>query len=257
MKNTLALFRFINILIVTSIWAILSLSILQIIPRRYIPYASKMWAYMTLSAAGVRLHKKGEFNPFIEPNRMVVSNHISWMDVPVLQTVYSSSFIGKAEMRKWPVLGTMIKTGGTIFIDRTNKRQLIHINQQVKDKLLNGQSIGLFPEGKTGPGDRVLEFKAPILEAAILAGSKIVPLVLEYCDSQHNRTRKVTYAGRISLYKSIRNTLSLKRIHVKIYALPEVNAADFAKREELSAYLYDQISKRYTKTTEIVPSLTA
>jgi 1-acyl-sn-glycerol-3-phosphate acyltransferase len=200
---------------------------------------------MTLAAAGVRIEKVGEFNPFIETNRMVVSNHISWLDVPVLQTIYATCFIGKAEMQKWPFIGAMVKVGGTIFINRKDKRQLIRVNQIVTNKLQEGASIGLFPEGRTGPGHTVLQFKAPILEAAIMAKSKITPIVIEYCDHEYNRTSQVTYAGAISLYQSIQNTLLLKRIHVKIHSLPQINAGEFGNREDLSTHLYSQISKKY------------
>lgn len=249
MNRIIAILRFINILIVTFIWSIISILILPFIPRRYIPYAGRIWANMTLAAAGARIIRIGEFNPFIEANRMVVANHISWLDVPVLQTIYSTCFIGKAEMQKWPLIGSMVKVGGTIFINRQNKRQLIHINQVVTNKLQEGASIGLFPEGKTGTGETVNQFKAPLLEAAIMAKSKITPLVLEYCDHEHNRTRQVTYAGKLSLYKSIQNTLTLKRIHVKIHSLPQIYAGEFATREELSVYLYTQISNKYAQST--------
>ena len=249
MKHIIAKLRFINILIVTFIWSTISILILPFIPRRHIPYASRMWANMTLAAAGVKIQKIGEFNPFIEANRMVVSNHISWLDVPVLQTIYSTCFIGKTEMRKWPLIGSMVKVGGTIFINRKSKRQLIHINQVVTNKLQDGASIGLFPEGKTSAGESVLRFKAPILEAALMAKSKITPLVIEYCDHEHNRTKEVTYAEK-SLYQSIQNTLLQKRIHVKIHSLPEVYADKFENREELSTYLYTQISNKYTKSNK-------
>lgn len=241
------MFRFVNILIVTFIWSIICILILQFIPRRHIPYAGRIWANMTLAAAGVQIQKIGEFNPFIETNRMVVSNHISWLDVPVLQTIYSTCFIGKAEMRKWPLIGAMVKVGGTIFINRQNKKQLIHINQIVTNKLQKGASIGLFPEGKTGTGEFVLKFKAPVLEAAIMAKSKVTPLVLEYCDHEYKRTKQASYAGK-SLYQSIQSTLSLKRVNVKVHSLPQVDADKFSSREELSEYLYTQISNKYIES---------
>lgn len=247
MRRIIALFRFINVLLVTFFWSLISLTVLQLTPKRYIPYASRLWAKMTLAAAGVKIHKIGDFNPFIEANRMVVANHISWLDVPVLQTVYSTCFIGKTEMKRWPFIGAMVKVGGTIFINRQQKRQLLHINQVVTNKLQTGSSIGLFPEGRTGNGIAVATFKAPILQAAITAKTKIVPVVLEYCDHNYKRTSDVTYAGKISLYQSVQNTLSLKRIHVKISALPEILASDFNSRDELSAYLYTQISNKYNE----------
>lgn len=246
----IAVLRFIMVLIVTFIWSILSFLVLPFIPQKYMPYVVRVWAIMTLVSAGIRIQRFGVFEKFVQTNRMIVANHISWLDVPILYTVYAMSFIGKSEMKKWLLIGQMIKVGGTIFINRKNKRDLVHINGIVSKKLAGGASIGLFPEGKTGHGDGIAPFKTPLLESAIKAKSKIIPVVIIYHNELRKRTTKVTYAGGIPLYRSVINTLSIKRIYVNIHSLPSVNAGDFANREQLSTYLYDNINNIYTTTKD-------
>ena len=216
-----------------------------ILPKRYWIYFVKMWAYGILLFMGVKVQVEGDIMPYIEKNALVVANHISWLDIPILYTQHSVGFIGRNEMKKWPILSLLIKSGSTIFIDRTRKRDLIHINNVVSQKLAEGATIGLFPEGKTSDGKSILPFKPSLFEATIMAKSTIIPLVIQYYTKDGKPSNAMTYADKITLWESVKNSLGLNGIIAKVIPLSRINAADFKNRDEISEYLYKEISGRY------------
>lgn len=240
MNKLFALLRLCNLLIITIVFFFLALFIIPYISRKYQGYISKFWARLMLFSLGIKLKFIGNLDKeYIKPNAMVIANHISWIDIPVLYYLYSVSFIGKIEMLKWPILRTLIKGGGTIFIDRNKKRNLISINHQVSKKLVAGATVCLFPEGRTSDGSRVLPFKAPILEAAIIAKSTVIPIVIKYYRKNDTRSTEVAYPGK-NLFQVLFQTLSLNGLNVEIHLLPHLDAKRFQERNELSSYLYEQ-----------------
>ena len=175
---------------------------------------------------------------------MIVSNHISWLDTVVMLRLFYLSYIGKIEMLNWPFLNLIIKAGGTIFINRRNKRELLTVNQQVANVLVNGASVGLYPEGTTSDGVRILPFKAPILEAALMAKSNIIPVVLSYRKEDNKLATEVTFA-KVNWLTTVMNTLRLKNLIVNVTVLPVVRSIDFKTRDELADYLYKEINASY------------
>ncbi len=214
-----------------------------IMPKHYWVYFVKMWAHGTLKLVGVKIQANN--NNYIEHNAMVVANHISWLDIPILYTQYSVGFVARKELQKWPILGWLIKSGSTIFIDRSRKRDLIHINKTISKQLICGANIGVFPEGRTSSGLEVLPFKSSIFEAALIADSTIIPMVIQYYTKDGIPTNATTYEGKITLWQSLKNSLQLNGIIVKIIHLPREKAHDFKDRENLSNYLYNQINNQF------------
>ena len=233
--------RLVVLFLFTSVTVLFVILFYTFVPRKYWVYCVRSWANVTVKLAGVKGEAIGDVGNYVGANIMVVANHISWLDIPIIYTQYFVGFIGRSEMKKWPLLNILIKSGGTIFINRKSKRELIHINDTVSKKLIDGAVIGLFPEGKTGDGLDLKPFKPAILEAAIMAKSVIIPLVIRYYGKNGKLTTAVTYEGNITLWQSIKNTLRLNGLKVKVIQLPQVMASNFNNREELAAYLYTQM----------------
>jgi 1-acyl-sn-glycerol-3-phosphate acyltransferase len=103
-----------------------------------------------------------------DPQRptLVLSNHVSWMDIPVLGSLLPLSFIAKAEVAEWPVVGQFARLQRCIFIDRARKSHTTHVNTEVAHRLARGDLIVLFPEGTTGDGNRLLPFRSSLVGAA-------------------------------------------------------------------------------------------
>ena len=211
--------------------------------------SKKVWVYVLRSVAkgilfcsGVRVILDSQFSEsYVNNNRMYVANHVSWLDIPVLNAVYSMSFVGRKEVKYWPILNSVVSSAGTIYIDRSKKSDVKRINSIIASRLKNGGAIGLFPEGTTSDGAKLLPFKSPLLESTLVADSEVVPLVLQYFNKDGSKCLDVTYAGDITLWQTLSNTLKLNGVTVKLTKLPSITARMFDSRDKLSTELYTQI----------------
>ncbi len=97
---------------------------------------------------------------------LVLSNHVSWLDIPVLGSLQPLSFVAKAEVATWPLIGLFARLQRCIFIDRARKSHTTHVNTEVAQRLAQGDVIVLFPEGTTGDGTRLLPFRSALVGAA-------------------------------------------------------------------------------------------
>lgn len=241
MSIFIMLLRLLSLLLFNLFCVFLVIIFYYILPKKIWIYFIKMWAFVTISIIGIKIITDNK-NPSTEKNSMVIANHISWIDIPILFTQYQISFIGRSELRKWPLVNLLIKSAGTIFINRERKLDLIYLNKRLSKELVNGATIGLFPEGKTGNGLILQPFKPGLLESAITAKSTIIPLVIKYYTLDGKITTKVTYEGNITLWQSLKNSLLLNGIIVRITSLPRIDAGDFESRYILSNYLYAQMN---------------
>lgn len=204
----------------------------------------KVFAQMMFGCVGAKYEVHGLVDTDMH-NTMVVANHMSWLDTIVLYRLYYLSFIGKAEMKKWFLLRAVLKSGGTIFIDRKKKRDLIKVNAELVTRLSQGDCIGVFPEGTISNGRQILPFKSPVLDVALRAKSMIVPVVICYCTFDNKIAKEVTLSG-VSGIDAITNTLAMKNLVIKVYILDKLEASNFSNRNELADYLYEKINTIYT-----------
>ncbi len=245
MRSMIAWLRFVAV-ILSMAFLVVAVFILYYISLQLIRYPiRKIWTRCLLLSTGAKIHLHGVDLSSIElRNTMVVSNHISWLDTVVMLRLCYLRYIGKVEMLKWPFLSMIIKAGGTIFINRRNKRQLLSVNQQVANVLIDGSTVGLYPEGTTSDGVKILPFKAPILEAALMAKSNIIPIVLSYRKEDNKLATEVTFS-KVNWFTTVINTLKVKNLVINITILPIVKSTDFKTRDELAVCLYQQINQSY------------
>ena len=97
---------------------------------------------------------------------LVLANHVSWLDIPVMGSLLPLSFIAKQEIAGWPVFGFCARLQRCIFLDRTRKAATAETNAAVAERLAAGDAIVLFPEGTTGDGNRLLPFRSSLVGAA-------------------------------------------------------------------------------------------
>ncbi len=149
------------------------------------------------------------------PGMLIVANHVSWLDIFVLATLYPCSFIGMQEIKRWPLIGTVARNAGTVFINRKNRKDIDTINTTIAASLKKGQSVAFFPEARTSDGNGVLPFKAALFQSAIHANAPIQPVALRYYDANGRRTTCVTFDD-INLLQSFWRIISMPEIHVRI-----------------------------------------
>jgi 1-acyl-sn-glycerol-3-phosphate acyltransferase len=128
---------------------------------------------------GVRVIERG--TPPDGTATLVLANHVSWLDIPVIGSLRPLSFIAKSEIEGWPLVGLMAKLQRSVFIDRARRKATAEVNETVGLRLANGEVIVLFPEGTTGDGNRLLPFRSSIVGAAqaALADPKTGPIYLQ------------------------------------------------------------------------------
>lgn len=243
-----ALFRLALLAISAPVSWLICVLFFPILPLRYWAYIVRSWAYVTLWINGVKLEITGQRPSYLPANTMVIANHMTWLDIVILYCICFINFIGKIEMRKWPLLRTMIKAGGTIFINRNNKRDILKVNPYISQELIRGKCVGLFPEGAINDGRSLLPFKSSLFEATILAKTTIIPVVLQYYRKDGEVAYEASYAN-CNLIENISRILRLNGLKAKAAILAPVHAGNFNSREELATYLYTILNEAYFQRT--------
>ena len=124
-----------------------------------------MWFHKALLAIfNVRVIEQG--TPPTDAPTIVLSNHVSWLDIPVIGSLHPLSFIAKSEVEGWPVVGLFAKLQRTVFIDRQRRKATAEVNDALAHRLVKGEAIVLFAEGTTSDGPRLLPFRSSLVGAA-------------------------------------------------------------------------------------------
>jgi len=185
--------------------------------------------------------------------RVIISNHLSYVDGFVLGSIFPVVFVSKREVKKWPVVGLWTILCGTIFIDRQRKTLVGLLVAETSRKLKEGANILLFPEGHATNGERMLPFQTVPLAAPLRNRSIIVPVTLVYrsIDDQ-----AVTKANRDLVYcyddmafaPHFWQLLSLRSIEATVTVQPKIDCSRYednsAGRKRLAADCYDRVSVR-------------
>lgn len=111
---------------------------------------------------------------------VLAANHISWLDIIALGSRQPLNFVAKSEVADWPVLGYLARQSGTLFIRRGDAAANRPMAQAMAERLGQGETVVLFPEGTTTRGDRVLRFHARLFQPAMAASAPVQPVAIEY-----------------------------------------------------------------------------
>jgi len=191
------------------------------------------WSRRLLRILAVELEHSGAR---IEPGQpvIVVANHISWLDIFVLNAHHPSRFIAKAEIKRWPVVGLLVASVGTLFVDRGRRHDVARINAQVNEALQKGEVIALFPEGTPTFGRELLPFHGSLLQPVIEAGGHVVPAAIRYTHPDGSHSDAAAYVGDTSFMQSVRQLLRARRTRVRLH-LAEPFATRGRHRREVAA----------------------
>ncbi|MER2266568.1 lysophospholipid acyltransferase family protein [Methylobacterium oxalidis] len=132
---------------------------------RVAAHAPALFHRVFLWMFGVRVTQSGTPPAPGEP-ALVLSNHISWLDIAALGSLRPLSFVAKSEIAGWPLIGTLARLQRTVFIDRARRSHTASVNATVGNRLAAGDLIVLFAEGTTGDGNRILPFRSSLVGAA-------------------------------------------------------------------------------------------
>ncbi len=164
------------------------------------------WTRQMLGILGVTLKVRG--TPPVHGPLLVVANHISWLDILVMNAARPSHFVSKADVKAWPVIGALVTGAGTLYIERESRRDAMRVVHKMAEHLRGGDILAVFPEGTTGDGQALLPFHANLIQAAIAAEAPVLPVGLSYVDPVHGRRHDAPlFIGDTTLLQSLWNTL--------------------------------------------------
>jgi 1-acyl-sn-glycerol-3-phosphate acyltransferase len=138
------------------------------------------WSRRMLAIMGVPLQVHGTAT--VPGPLLLVVNHISWLDILVLHAARYGRFVSKADVRHWPLIGTLASGGGTLYIEREKRRDAMRVVHHIAASLQAGQVVVVFPEGTTGDGGTLLPFHGNLIQAAITARVPVQPVGLRFVD---------------------------------------------------------------------------
>ncbi|MEU0463930.1 lysophospholipid acyltransferase family protein [Amycolatopsis sp. NPDC006131] len=188
-----------------------------------------------LRAFGVRLVVRGE--PLDSGGRgaLVVNNHISWLDIVAVNAVRPMRALAKREIAGWPVLGTLVARGGSIFLDRERLSTLPSTIDQLAAALRAGSLVNVTPEGTTWCGLASGRFRPATFQAAIDAGVPVRPLALRYRMADGRETTQPAFIGPESLIDSLKRVAALRGLVLEVTVCGEIAPGRASDRRELAA----------------------
>lgn len=181
---------------------------------------------------------------------LVLSNHLSYVDVLVLASRMPAVFITSIELKRTFPLGVLAALGGSIFVERRSPAGLKEEIALVSRVLEQGTSVVLFPEATTSDGETVRPFKSALITAAIASGADLLPVCLRYCRingrpvDPGNRDR-VFFHGGMTFLEHLPRFLSLRQVTVECIVRQPFSAHQRLHRKELAARAHDLIRSAY------------
>jgi 1-acyl-sn-glycerol-3-phosphate acyltransferase len=199
--------------------------------RRSRRQAIEAWSGRLLHILRVRLTIVDERKVSTERPLMLVANHVSWLDIFLIDAAVASRFVAKAEVRQWPLLGWLSERAGTIFIERAKRHDTARVNQAAGEALRSGDVFAVFPEGTTTDGSHVLKFHASLLAPALDADAAVQPVALRYERRDGSLCTAAAYDGEKSFWDALMGITSEPEVIARVWFLHPIAAAGNHRRE--------------------------
>lgn len=200
------------------------------------------WSRGAARIVGLRIERTGAppDGPFF-----LVANHLSYLDVVVLGASLRATFVAKADVAGWPLVGWLCGSVGTVFIDRTRKRDLLRVLPILEERLRAGGGVVVFPEGTTSDGSGVLEFRSPLFAAAVRSGLPAHVATLTYETPRHapHPSQAVCWWGDMEFLPHLLGLLRLENSTARLafarHPMPET------ERKRLARSTQSEIVRRF------------
>lgn len=178
--------------------------------------------------------------------RLLVANHVSWLDALVIQAVQPSVFVAKLEVKNWPIVGRIATACGVIYVKRGSPISSKRMVNDVAQALRNGSCVAGFPEGTSTAGATVNHFHANIFEAAIENVIAVQPVALRYTHPiTGDHCTKAAFIGEIGFLQSLHQVISANGIVAKI-SMGELLSPQGHTRRSLAQLSHRTISAQLT-----------
>jgi 1-acyl-sn-glycerol-3-phosphate acyltransferase len=191
----------------------------------------RRWCRWIVRAAGVRVRVTGAAAP--TGGLLLVANHISWLDIPLLAAVRPARMLAKSEIRQWPVAGPLAGRGA-LFIDRDRLRALPDTVARIAQALRDGQAVAVFPEGSTWCGRAQGTFRRAVFQAALDAGVPVQPVHLSYRLAAGTASTAPAFVGEDTLLASVWRVVSARGLVAEVEVREVIPAGSHPDRRSLA-----------------------
>jgi 1-acyl-sn-glycerol-3-phosphate acyltransferase len=189
--------------------------------------AKQWWLSKVVRIIGGQLQVKGTVTTGA---KLIVANHVSWLDIPVLGAVLNPSFLSKAEVQHWPLIGWLATQAGTLYITRGQAGAANQAANTITQALQQHQSVLLFPEGTTSDGQDVKTFHARLFAPALDANVPVQPIAIRYKTRNGELSTVVPYIGEQSLLQNLQALLREPTITIEVHCLEPINTTGLARK---------------------------
>ncbi len=197
------------------------------------------WLHQTCLGGLRALHVQVEVEGRLPTSGLIVSNHVSYLDILAYSTALPCVFVSKAEVEEWPIFGPYARWSGSVFVRRHDRGDAARANVSVGNSLKHGVPVVLFPEGTTTDGHSVLRFHSTMLQPAIDSAVLITPCSIHYDLDDGDPAREVCWWGDMKLLPHVWNLLGKKSMRARIVFGEPIAAT--GGRKSLSSVLHEAV----------------
>jgi len=191
---------------------------------RLISKITSFFSSLLLKVFGVHIKIKGNLGS--KKLKLVISNHVSYLDILIIAKLVPSIFVTSTDVENEFFTGFLSKIGGSIFVNRrTLSKKLYREILEITKVIVHSCPVCLFPEATSSDGKTVLPFKSTFFEVAKKVSICVQPVCLKYSDS------RVCYYGDMKFFSHFWKLLKIKRIDVQIFILEHVSNIENTRHE--------------------------
>lgn len=182
-------------------------------------WLTRFWSRNLLAILGVRLSVRGQALTMADRGVMLVANHVSWLDIFLLNAVRPVRFVAKSEVRAWPLLGRLATLSGTLYVERSRRKDISRVNTAIESALSQGDCLAFFPEGTTSDGRGIRPFLASLFQPVIDAGIPLQAVALRYIKPDGSPDLAPAYYDHIPLAQTLKQIMQQRHTHAEIIFL--------------------------------------
>jgi 1-acyl-sn-glycerol-3-phosphate acyltransferase len=215
------------------------------------PYPLHRWSARLLPWIGVRIECQGT-----PPDQgLIVSNHLSYLDILVFSTVVPCAFVAKKEVKSWPGVGWIATLTGTVYIDRARRTETHSVQPKIAASLAAGVRLILFPEGTSSDGRQVLPFRSSLFQPAVENRAPITAACISYEMGDGDPAIDVCYYGDMVLGPHAAKLFG--KGAVKATVRFGEHARVFSDRKDAAREIYEEVSALKSQPASVPCAATA
>ncbi len=172
---------------------------------------------------------------------LLVSNHLSYLDILVLVSLMPAVFVAKSEVKSWPVFGWFASLAGTLFVIRARRSDVSRMNSEIERILNSGDVLVLFPEGTSWNGSEVLPFKSSLLEPIVGSKHSLTVAHISYALADGDVANDICYWGDMTFFPHLLKLMTKKQMKARVCFAPALKSA--SDRKELALQLHAEVSR--------------